>query len=276
VREITERMLLRNYSPACVAVNEHGDILYVHGRSGQYLELPAGEASLNLLRTAREGLKIELANALRAVVSKRQPVSYKNLEVRTNGGFSKVDVTVELADGSAGLSNIVLVTFKESPPKEVVQIEAPIGSSPESGTPPDEKDHHIAALERDLRTKTETLQTTVEELEAANEELKSTNEELQSTNEELQSTNEELETSKEELQSVNEELVTVNTELQQKMEGLARANNDMNNLLAGTGIGMLFVDHDLRIQRFTPAITQIINLIQSDLGRPVSAAAAGN
>jgi PAS domain-containing protein len=111
--------------------------------------------------------------------------------------------------------------------------------------------------------KSETLQTTIEELETSNEEIKSSNEELQSTNEEL-------ETSKEELQSVNEELVTVNTELQQKMEGLSRSNNDMNNLLAGTGIGMLFVDHQLHIQRFTPATTQIINLIQTDLGRPVS------
>lgn len=143
-------------------------------------------------------------------------------------------------------------------------------AAPETSTPPDEKDRHIAALERELRIKSETLQTTIEELETSNEELKSTNEELQSTNEELQSTNEELETSKEELQSVNEELVTVNTELQQKMEGLSRANNDMNNLLAGTGIGMLFVDHQLHIQRFTPATTQIINLIQTDIGRPVS------
>jgi two-component system CheB/CheR fusion protein len=134
----------------------------------------------------------------------------------------------------------------------------------------DEKDRHILALERDLRVKSETLQTTIEELETSNEEIMSANEELQSTNEELQSTNEELETSKEELQSVNEELVTVNTELQQKMEGLARANNDMNNLLAGTGIGVLFVDHQLHIQRFTPATTQIINLIQTDIGRPVS------
>jgi two-component system CheB/CheR fusion protein len=92
---------------------------------------------------------------------------------------------------------------------------------------------------------------------------------MQSVNEELQSTNEELETSKEELQSVNEELATVNTELQQKVADLSRANNDMNNLLAGTGIGTIFVDHQLRIQRFTPAITQVINLILTDVGRPV-------
>jgi PAS domain S-box-containing protein len=132
------------------------------------------------------------------------------------------------------------------------------------------KDRKIANLERELRAKEEYLQTTVEELETANEELKSTNEELQSMNEELQSTNEELETSKEELQSVNEELVTVNTELQQKIDQLSRLNNDMNNLLASTGIGTVFVDMQKCILRFTPAITRVINLIQTDVGRPLS------
>ncbi len=106
-------------------------------------------------------------------------------------------------------------------------------------------------------------------METTNEELKSTNEEMQSVNEELQSTNEELETSKEELQSVNEELSTVNAELQDKVADLSRANNDMNNLLAGTGVGTLFVDHEIRIARFTPAATQVINLINSDIGRPL-------
>jgi two-component system CheB/CheR fusion protein len=274
LREVTERVLLRNYVPACVAVNEQGEILYIHGRTGKYLELPSGEASLNLVRAAREGLKIELANALRRVITDRQPVHYEGLEVRTNGSFQTVNVTVELADGPTGGTNVILITFQNVPPKPVIELPAPTGvaleARPETATPPDEKDRHIVGLERELRMKSETLQTTIEELETSNEELKSTNEELQSTNEELQSTNEELETSKEELQSVNEELVTVNTELQQKMEGLSRANNDMNNLLAGTGIGMLFVDHQLHIQRFTPATTQIINLIQTDIGRPVS------
>jgi PAS domain-containing protein len=264
-------MLLRNHTPACVIVNEQGEILYVHGRSGKYLEVPPGEASLNLLRTAREGLKLELASALRKVVAQRQPVRFTELQVRINGGFQAVDVTVEPADG-----NILLVTFEDSPPKPAPATQpggqARPGADPASAAEgsPDGKDHYIAQLEREVHVKSERLQTTIEELETSNEELKSTNEELQSTNEELQSTNEELETSKEELQSVNEELVTVNTELQQKMEGLSRANNDMNNLLAGTGIGMLFVDHQLHIQRFTPATTRIINLIQSDIGRPVS------
>ncbi len=128
----------------------------------------------------------------------------------------------------------------------------------------------IAALKQELRVREECIQSTAEELETSTEELKSANEEMQSVNEELQSTNEELETSKEELQSVNEELATVNTELQTKVADLSRANNDMNNLLAGTGIGTVFVDHQLRILRFTPAATTIINLIQSDVGRPVS------
>jgi len=121
-----------------------------------------------------------------------------------------------------------------------------------------------------LRVREESLHITGEELEAANQELKSSNEEMQSVNEELQSTNEELETSKEELQAVNEELSTVNTELQTKVTDLSRANNDMNNLLAGTGIATVFVDEDLNILRFTPAATRIINLIPGDLGRPVA------
>ncbi|MGE4073014.1 MAG: PAS domain-containing protein [Lysobacterales bacterium] len=131
-------------------------------------------------------------------------------------------------------------------------------------------EQRIAELLNELRAKDEYLQSTHEELESSNEELKSSNEEMQSVNEELQSTNEEMETSKEELQSVNEELNTVNNELQTKVADLSRVNNDMNNLLAGTGIGTVFVDHQLRIMRFTPAASAIINLIQSDVGRPIS------
>jgi PAS domain-containing protein len=125
-------------------------------------------------------------------------------------------------------------------------------------------------LKQKLQAREEYLQAAAEELESANEELTAANDEMQSVNEEMQSTNEELETSKEELQSLNEELSTVNTELQTKVADLTRVNNDMNNLLAGTGIGTVFVDHQLRILRFTPAVTQIINLIQSDVGRPVA------
>ncbi|MFZ4436943.1 MAG: CheR family methyltransferase, partial [Syntrophales bacterium] len=127
-----------------------------------------------------------------------------------------------------------------------------------------------AALKQELRARDKHLQTANEEMETSNEELKSSNKEMQSVNEELQSTNEELETSKEELQSVNEELATVNNELQTKVTDLSQANNDMSNLLSGTGIATLFVDHHLHILRFTPTATRIINLILSDVGRPVA------
>jgi two-component system CheB/CheR fusion protein len=140
---------------------------------------------------------------------------------------------------------------------------AEAGTADPDSSPEIRASARIAALRQELWAKEEYLQT-------ANEELKSTNEEMQSVNEELQSTNEELETSKEELQSINEELATINTELQNKVSDLSRANNDMNNLLAGTGIATVFVDHNLHILRFTPAATDIINLINSDIGRPVS------
>ena len=129
----------------------------------------------------------------------------------------------------------------------------------------------IQALQLGLHETREALQATIEEVETSNEELQSSNEELQSSNEELQSSNEELETSREELQSVDEEeLHTVNTELESKVEELSRTNDDMNNLLASTAIGMIFLDRDLRIQRFTPAATEIVPLIQGDIGRPLA------
>jgi len=134
----------------------------------------------------------------------------------------------------------------------------------------DTADPYLAKLERELLSTREYLQSTNEELETSNEELKSTNEELQSVNEELQSTNEELETSKEELQSTNEELVTVNAELIKKVDELSEVNNDINNLLASTEIGTIFLDINLCIRRFTPAVIKIFNLIHTDIGRPIS------
>ena len=127
----------------------------------------------------------------------------------------------------------------------------------------------VPELERELQYTKETLQSTVEELQTSNEELKSTNEELQSTNEELQSANEELETSKEEMQSLNEELQTVNAQLQGKVDDLAQANDDMQNLLNSTDIATIFLDQKLHIKRFTAEATKLVKLIPSDVGRPI-------
>ncbi|MGO9259020.1 MAG: chemotaxis protein CheB [Bryobacteraceae bacterium] len=274
LRELAERALLQQFAAAGALVNERGDILYLHGRTGQYLEPAPGEAGMNILKMAREGLRRDLTTALRKAVALKGPARYPGLRVKANGDFATVNLTVRPVSASADAAaapKLFLVVFEDAPAADPGRSEkaAPVEASEGTGKSDTDVEARIAALKRELRAKEEYLQTTNEELETSNEELKSSNEEMQSVNEELQSANEELETSKEELQSVNEELATVNAELQTKVADLSRSNNDMNNLLAGTGIGTIFVDHHLRIQRFTPAVTQVINLILTDVGRPV-------
>lgn len=275
LRELTEQALLQQLVQSAALVNSRGDILYLHGRTGMYLEpVPGVPGVNNILKMAREGLRPELTAAIHKAAETREPVRCPGLRVRTNGDFSTVNLSIHpLTAGSAAGTEppqflIILEEAREVPPTKI----PPTGAKPvSSGHLANTKvAAHIAALKEELRVKEEYLQAANEELETSNEELRSSSEEMQSVNEELQSTNEELETSKEELQSVNEELSTVNAELQTKVADLSQANNDMNNLLAGTGIGTVFVDHQLHILRFTPLATRIINLIQSDVGRPVA------
>ena len=266
LRELVEQTLLLQLAPAGALVNGRGDILYLHGRTGRFLEPPPGETgSYNIIKMAREGLQRELTTALHKAAGTKTVVIRHGLRVKTNGDYSLINLTIRpvlTGEINAGDLPLYLVIFEEAGPSDLASnLNENPADSPVGG--------HLAALRQELREKEEYLQTANEELETSNEELKSSNEEMQSVNEELQSTNEELETSKEELQSVNEELATVNAELQMKVSDLTRANNDMNNLLAGTGIATVFVDQQLRILRFTPAATKIINLILSDIGRPV-------
>lgn len=270
LREVAEQSLLEQIGVAGALINGQGDIFYLHGRTGAYLEPAPGEAGINnILRMAREGLRLELGMALAKAASSQHVVRVSGLHVRTNGHFSWVRLSVGPVTRGTGVapeSPLYLVTLEESPILDPAAAALPAAGVADTEV---DADARIATLTEELRAKDEYLQSTREELETANEELKSSNEEMQSVNEELQSTNEELETSKEELQSVNEELATVNAELNTKVLDLSRANNDMNNLLAGTGIATVFVDHCLRILRFTPSASQIINLISSDVGRAV-------
>ncbi len=277
LRELTEQALLREIVQAGALVNAQGDILYLHGRTGLYLEPAPGESGPNnILKMAREGLRRDLVIALRKAAGTGETVRCPGLRVKTNGDVTTVNLIVRpvaaapAAAPEPSLYLVILERAKEPAIGDRLSTTGGQDSKPSSETDSADADTRVAALRQELRAKEEYLQATTEELETANEELKSSNEEMQSVNEELQSTNEELETSKEELQSVNEELSTVNSELQTKVADLSRANNDMNNLLAGTGIATIFVDLQLRILRFTPAATEIINLIQSDIGRPVS------
>jgi two-component system CheB/CheR fusion protein len=286
LRDLTEQALLQQVAPAGALVNDQGDILYLHGRTGMFLEPAPGEAGIsNILKMAREGLRRGLATALHKAAVTNEIVRALSLNVKTNGHFTTVNLTIRpLTTGpDARLeAPLYLVTLEEAPPPsssipaQAQHAAAPGSAGADTSTglsadgPALDADARIEALQQELRAREEYLQSTNEELESSTEELKSSNEEMQSVNEELQSTNEELETSKEELQSVNEELATVNTELQTKVLDLSRANNDMNNLLAGTGIGTVFVDHQLRILRFTPGASAITNLILTDVGRPVA------
>ncbi len=263
LRELTEHALLQEVVQAGVLVNARGDLLYLHGRTGMYLELAPGESGPgNILKMARAGLRRDLTTALHKAAQTRETVQCLGVRVKTNGDFTTVNLTVRpvAAAPEMPLYLVILEQARET----VIRDQLP------EATAGEEADKRIAALMHELQARDEYIQTTNKELEATNEELRSSNEEMQSVNEELQSTNEELETSKEELQSVNEELTTINAELQTKVSDLSHANNDMNNLLAGTNIATVFVDHQLRIMRFTPAATKIINLIKSDIGRPVS------
>src|SRR5664280_167797 len=276
LRELTQQILLQDYVPVGVLVNHRGDILYIHGRTGLYLEPAPGVAGPNnILKMAREGLRQDLITALHIAVVRKESVFRSGLRVKTNGDFTIVNLALRpVATGSyeSDGQDLFMVTIEEAKTSEQGQLgkDIAIGASEGAGEKSMDVDAHISELKRELQIKEENLKASNEELETSNEELKSSNEEMQSINEELQSTNEELETSKEELQSVNEELATVNAELQANVVDLSRANNDMNNLLAGTGIATVFVDRELRILRFTPTATRIINLILSDVGRPVS------
>ena len=272
LRELTEQALCRHFIPAAALVNCHGDILYIHGRTGMYLEPAEGEVGVaNILKMAREGLRYDLAKALKKVVETRDIVRCLGLRVKTNGDFTTVDLTL-LPVINESTTSLYLLVMEAVQPVDHEQAQQTVGmytgseaERPRTSTMLSsgmDTDERIIVLKRELQAKEEFLQ-------AANEELQSSNEEMQSMNEELQSTNEELETSKEELQSVNEELFTVNAELQAKVADLSQANNDMNNLLAGSGIGTLFVDMHMIISNFTPDTTKVINLIPTDIGRPV-------
>ncbi len=263
LQALADRLILQRFAPAVVLAGGKGDILYISGKTGKYLEPAAGKANWNVFAMARPGLGYPLNEAFSKAVRLRAPVTVHGVKVGTNGGTQGVDVTVQALDEPEALRGTVMILFTDvSTSKE----------SPRKGKadPALARNSRLREVTQELQTAHEELQSTREEMQTSQEELKSANEELQSTNEELQSTNEELTTSKEEMQSMNEELQTVNHELQAKVDELSRANNDMKNLLDSTDIATLFLDDALNVRRFTSQTTALIKLIPGDTGRPIT------
>ncbi|MFA6455201.1 MAG: chemotaxis protein CheB [Bacteroidota bacterium] len=267
IAQISERIILENTSPNCVITNDHGDILYIHGKAGKYFELAHGEAKINIFDIARGGLKQELPVLVRKAISTKKPVTVEGIKIKLSGTSELITLTVKPITEPAEMSGSLLIIFEEILPQKKAVM-------PKSTHYEKKSEKIIKELEHELKSTKENLRSAVEELETSNEELKSSNEEMQSTNEEMQSSNEELETSKEELQSLNEELITVNTELQNKNDELSVVNSDMKNLLDSNEIPTIFLDNNLCIKRFTQHAVKVVNLISSDVGRPIDHLAA--
>lgn len=262
ITALAQKLLLTEHIPPSLIVNEKGDIFFVHGRTGAYLELMPGQPHphQNVFDMAREGLQLPLTAIIRKAAAQGVEIVKSGVRVRSNGHVYNVTLRARKINDPEALRGLIWVTFEKQSDDDAEQATEDLETSEM------EADH----LEHELQLIKKSLQSSIEEREMANEQLESSNEELQSTNEELQSANEELETAKEEMQSLNEELQTVNAELERKISDLSHANDDMKNLLDSTGIAMIFLDKDLNVQRFTASTKKIIHLIPSDVGRPIS------
>jgi chemotaxis methyl-accepting protein methylase len=263
LQSLADQLLLQRFSPPAVLVNDKGDILYISGRTGKYLEPAAGKANWNIFAMAREGLRFDLGSAFQKAIRQKGAITVKGLKVGEGGGAQTVDITVQAIEEPEALRGMLMIVFTDV--ATPLEKKAPGRSrTATAGTA------RVVELEQELQQSREDLNTTREEMQSSQEELKSTNEELQSTNEELQSTNEELTTSKEEMQSLNEELQTVNAEQQSKMDEFSWINNDMKNLLNSTEIVTVFLDNKLHVRRFTTGADKLFKLISGDVGRPLS------
>jgi two-component system CheB/CheR fusion protein len=238
-----------------VLVTTQGDIVYFSGKTGKYLEPPAGKANLNLFAMARSNLRQPLYEIFHRAVRLKAAVTLEHVALSEDPATPAVRLTVEPLSEPKPLDGMLMVVFADVPP-----VIRPDGSPPPVPATPDAR---VAELSLELTRLREEHQATREEMQTSQEELKSANEELQSANEELT-------TSREEMQSMNEELQTVNSELQMRVDALARASDDMENLLNSTDIATLFLDRFLRVRRFTTRATNIIKLIPGDVGRPIS------
>jgi two-component system CheB/CheR fusion protein len=253
IETLADQLLLQSFAPPAVMTNEKGDIIYIAGRTGDYLEPASGKASMNIFAMARKGLRLELSNLYhKAQVSHERFVS-RNIKVGTNGTSQLIDVTVQKIENPEQLRGMYMVIFASVTSEQANQKKGKVNSA--------KQDFDVENIRTELFQAKDDLRHALEEMQISKDELNSINEEMQVTNEELT-------TSQEEMQSLNEELQTVNIELQSKLDDYTRINNDLKNLLDSTEIATLFIDKNLNIRRFTKEATEVFKLIQTDLGRP--------
>jgi two-component system, chemotaxis family, CheB/CheR fusion protein len=256
-----QRALLERWAPASVLIDRHFGTHAFHGATGDYLQQPGGEPTTNLLALARDGLQAPLRSAVQTAIAENQEASSAG-RLKRGRSFQPVRVVVNPLGRGRGADGMLLVSFFERDRPEA------------EGTPEVDETVPGHQLEAELLATREDLRLTVEQMEASNEELRASNEDIRSINEELQASNEELETSKEELQSLNEELNTTNNQLQAKVEELEVRTNDLNNLLNSSDVATLFLNRSLCIRWFTPSMKALLELLPSDIGRPISHCAA--
>jgi len=252
---LADQLLLKKFAPSAVLVTAQGDIVYFSGKTAKYLEPPAGKANLNLFAMLRPSLRQPLSDVFYRTVRQKVATSLDAVALGEDGTGPAVRISVEPLDEPKVFNGMLMVVFSDL---VSVPSQAANASTLEAG-----HDDHVAELMLELARVREEHQATREEMQTSQEELKSANEELQSANEELT-------TSREEMQSMNEELQTINSELQTRVDALARASDDMENLLNSTDIATLFLDRLLHVRRYTTRTTHIIKLIPGDIGRPLS------
>ncbi len=262
INEKADKILLSEYTPPSLIVNDKNEIAYFHGRTSKYLEHTPGRASLGIRELLRENIRYAAMAAIGDSRSSGKTVIEEAVQVHTNGDASFLNIIVKPMDDHKPVSDVLVIFDEKTIPQNILKEKQDLTITPN-------REIRIDELERELSYTKENLRSTIEELETSNEELTSTNEELQSNNEELQSVVEESETGKEELNSLNEELLTVNSELERKNQELSRTNSDMRNLINSVDEAIIFLDIDLRIRRFTPQTEKIMNLLPGDVGRPI-------
>ncbi|MEG4073252.1 CheR family methyltransferase [Microcoleus sp. Pol14C2] len=263
-----DRIVLNHYAPVGVVINSASEILQFRGQTNPYLEVAPGRASFNLLRMAKEGLRVELGTAIQEASRQKQPIARAGLQVKEGEIVRQVGINVIPFQADAVAKDYFLVLFQEESP--TISAKPAADDAKVNSDPLQAESQEIARLLEELKTTKEHLGAIVQEHQAANQDLRAANEEILSSNEELQSMNEELETAKEEIQATNEELNTINDELQRRNVESTQVSNDLENLLASINIPILMLGSDLRIRRFTPAIEGIFNLISTDVGRSLS------